>query len=210
VAKLYVARHGQASDPDDLRLPGPDLPLLERGYAQARALGERFRPLAPATVYTSDALRAWQTATVIAECCSVALTILPALRELDFGAWSGQTFAEIVADQPAAAGYFMDSGTGSPPDGEPVATAAARVFDALRQVAEAHRSQPVIVIGHAGSLRLALVRALGMPLAAYWRLRLDYAGLSVLDWTESGVIIKRLNDVSHLEACHASGARVPT
>lgn len=201
MGRLYVARHGQATAPGDLRLPGADVTLLEPGMAQARALAERLRALGPAAVYASDAARAWQTATVVAERCGVPLTALAAVREVDFGAWGGRTYAEVVAADPAAADYFADPTASAPPDGEHAAAAAGRVLDALQTVAEAH-PEGAVVVGHTGSLRLALARALGMPLAAYWRLRLDYASLSVLDWAGNGVIVQQLNGLSHLMAHH--------
>ena len=206
MGRLYVVRHGQAVDPDDLRLPGPDAALQAPGRAQAHALAERLRCLGPAAVYASDAARAQQTGAAIAERCGVRLTTLPALREIDFGAWGGRTFAAIVAEQPAAANYFVDPTAYAPPDGEHTEAVACRVLDALRAVAEARRTGAVVV-GHAGSLRLALARALGMPLAAYWRLRLDYASLSVLDWTESGAVVQRLNDVGHLPERNLPGSK---
>lgn len=67
--------------------------------------------------------------------------------------------------------------------------------------------ESVVVVGHAGSLRLALAHALGMPLAAYWRLRLDCASLSMLTWTSAGPIVESLNDVSHLAALDTDYAR---
>ena len=58
----------------------------------------------------------------------------------------------------------------------------------------------VAIVGHAGSLRLALAQALGMSLSSYWRLRLDCASLSVLTWGADGMVLERLNDTAHLEA----------
>ena len=198
MAKLYVVRHARAVAPDDLRLPGPDPALVPEGRHEARVLADRLRPVRPAAVYASDALRARQTGEAIAERCGVPLHELAALREVDLGTWGGQTFAEVVAEDPSAAAYFADPTSATPPGGEPVEVAATRVLDALRSLAGVDRSG-VVVVGHAGSLRLALARALGMPLAAYWRLRLDCAGLSVLAWADGGFVVERLNDVAHLE-----------
>lgn len=198
MAKIYVVRHARAAGPHDLRLPGTDPALQPEGQWEARTLAVRLWSVRPAAVYASDALRARQTGAVIAEHCAIPLYALVALREVDFGAWGGRTFAEIVAADPSAADYFEDPTAATPPDGEPVGVAADRVLDALRSLADIDRSG-VVVVGHAGSLRLALALALKMPLAAYWRLRLDCAGMSVLAWTDDGFVVERLNDVAHLE-----------
>ncbi len=205
MAKVYVVRHARAGGPDDLRLPGADPALRPEGRWEACALAGRLRSVRPAAVYASDALRARQTGGAIAEHCGIPLHALVALREVDFGAWGGRTFAEIVADDPSAAVYFEDPTAATPPDGEGVAAAADRVLDVFRSLAGVDRSG-IVVVGHAGSLRLALARALSMPLAAYWRLRLDCAGLSVLAWADDGFVVERLNDVAHLAETHRDGS----
>lgn len=199
MARLYVVRHGQATAPGDLRLPGADLPLTEHGRSQVEALAQRLRALAPVAIYSSGALRARETAATIAGWCQVSPSVRHQLREIDFGEWSGRTYGEIVAEQPSAASYFADVTRQDPPGGESARSVAVRVLDALKAIATAHDDGAAVVVGHAGSLRLGLALALGMRLADYWRLRLDYASLSVLDWTEQGIIVERWNDVSHLE-----------
>jgi ribonuclease H / adenosylcobalamin/alpha-ribazole phosphatase len=204
MAKLWLIRHAVAAAPGDLRLPGIDHPLRPEGRAQARAAAARLRALAPPVVYASNALRARQTAEVIAAACGVPLVVDPALREVDFGAWGGRSYAEIVAADPAAASYFADPSAMTPPGGETAESAARRVHDLLEAVGTGDGG---VIVGHAGSLRLALALALGMPLAAFWRLRLDCAHLSVLDWTAEGPIVECLNDGCHLGAA-ASDAEV--
>jgi broad specificity phosphatase PhoE len=87
----------------------------------------------------------------------------------------------------------------APPGGESLAAAAERVLRVMHELAHGD-GERVAIVGHAGSLRLALARALGMELSSYWRLRLDCAGLSVLTWGEDGLVLERLNDTAHLAA----------
>lgn len=199
MTRLLLIRHAQSAPPGDRRLPGPDLPLLPLGEAQADRLAGRMQGFAPAAVHASDARRARQTGAVVAAACGIPLRETPALRELDFGAWAGRTYAAVAAADPAAAAWFADPGTGAPPGGERAGDAADRVLRALQALAGGDAGC-LAVVGHAGSLRLALTRALGMPLASCWRLRLDCAALSVIDWTADGVLIERWNDTHHLEA----------
>jgi broad specificity phosphatase PhoE len=198
MTRVFLVRHALAAAPGDLRLPGPDLPLLPEGTAQARQLARRLRPFAPSAVYTSDARRARETAAIIAAICGVPLTVSDTYREIDFGVWAGQSYAEILAADPAAGEWFADPGAAPPPGGEAIAAAATRVLQAIEALAHAGGDRAVIV-GHAGSLRLALAAALGLPLAAYWRLRLDCASLTVMTWTGDGAVLERLNDTAHLD-----------
>jgi probable phosphoglycerate mutase len=208
MTRLLVVRHARAARSDDLRLPGPDLALLPEGVEQAQALAARLRPLAPSLVVTSDARRAWHTGELITSACAADLQSAPALREIDLGDWSGQTFASVVAADPLAAAWFDDPDHTAPPGGERGSEAAARVLNLFQELSR-FGLETVVVVGHAGSLRLALATALGMPLAAYWRLHLDCASLSILTWTAAGPIVTSLNDISHLEALPSAGSTTP-
>jgi broad specificity phosphatase PhoE len=199
VTRLFIIRHAVAVDPDDLRLPGPDVGLLPAGKAQARAVANRMRALAPSAVYSSDARRARETGEIIAAACQIPLEVNTALGEINFGIWAGRTYADVVAADPAARAWFTDPSTSAPPGGESLAVAAERVLRVMRALAHGD-GERVAIVGHAGSLRLALARALDMALSSYWRLRLDCASLSILTWAVDGLLLERLNDTAHLDA----------
>ena len=195
---LLLVRHALAAPPDDLRLPGPDRPLLPEGRRQAERLARRVASSRPVAVWSSDARRAVETAQVVAVAAGCPVTVDAALREIDFGAWSGRTYAEVVAADPDAAAWFDQPETGRPPGGESPAEVASRVRAALDR-AVAATDGPVVVVGHAGSLRLAVANALGMRLADSWRLRLDCGGVSRLDWLPDGPVVHAWNVTEHLE-----------
>jgi broad specificity phosphatase PhoE len=199
MTRLFVIRHALAADPDDHRLPGLDRALLPTGKAQARAVAHRMRDLAPTVVYSSDARRARETGEIIAAVCQVPLEVDTDLGEIDLGEWAGRTYADVVAVDPAARAWFTDPSTGAPPGGESIAVAGERVMRVLSALAHGDVER-VAIVGHAGSLRLALAQALGMPLSSYWRLRLDCASLSVMTWAADGLLVERLNDTTHLDA----------
>lgn len=198
MTRLLLIRHAQAAPAGDLRLPGPDLPLLPVGAWQAGRLAARIEAFGPLAVYTSDAVRARQTGEIIAAACDIPARTTPALREIDLGEWGGHTYEEIAAADPAAAAWFVHPEAMAPPGGEQAQDAANRVLGQLQMLSDGH-GDCVAVVAHAGSLRLAMAHALGMPLASYWRLRLDCAALSVLDWTADGPLLERWNDANHLE-----------
>ncbi len=198
MTRLLLVRHALAMPPGDHRLPGPDVALLPAGEDQARKLAIRLRDFEPSAVSTSEALRAQQTAEIIAATSDVSCQVIHDLRELDFGAWGGRTYADVVAADPAASTWFADPEASSPPGGESIAAAAERVVRVLGTMADSD-AKCVAVVGHAGSLRLAVARALGMPLPSYWRLCMDCASLSVLEWTADGPALERWNDTTHLE-----------
>ena len=217
---LLLVRHGQTPYNAENRYQGQrDVPLSEAGRAQAVRLGARLGaiwaaqgdgasrfPGFPAAVYASDLRRASETADLIvaemsaaSESAAALLTIhsLPALRERDFGAWEGLTIEEIRARFP---------GETEPRDAEPWTAVWERMNGALAAIYASHQADEVaLVVGHGGSLRAFLCRALGVGHEHLRRFRLDNASLSIielegesLDKGKGRVVL--LNDTAHLFA----------
>ena len=197
MTRLFVIRHALAADADDLRLPGLDGALLPAGKAQARAVAQRVRALAPSGVYSSDARRARETGEIIAAACQIPLEVNAALGEIDFGTWAGQTYA--------------DSSPRIPPHGHGSRTRVP----ARRRVANLSPSRQSGCCASCVRSLMAMANAwrswacgLAPPrpragardaLSSYWRLRLDCASLSILTWAADGLVLERLNDTAHLE-----------
>ena len=122
----------------------------------------------------SPALRCRQTAQAAG---LAAPEIEPELRECDFGDWAGRTLAGVHAAEPAAADAWMRDPQACPHGGESLAAFAARVGGWLD--AQAARAGCAVAITHGGVVKAALVRALGAPLEAFWRI--DVAPLSLTE-----------------------------
>ena len=113
---FFLIRHGKTEWNHIGRWQGlADVPLSPVGRAQAEALAKRFADerFSVHQVYSSDLSRAWETAQIVARQLHLAVQPLPALREIDVGAWSGLTRAQIVEQFPGA---FTEHH--SAPDGE--------------------------------------------------------------------------------------------
>ena len=85
--RLYLTRHGQTSANVgrllDTAVPGRE--LTELGRAQAAALADRLRGEDLAAIYTSDRLRAQQTAAPLAADLGLEVVTLTGLREIQAG-----------------------------------------------------------------------------------------------------------------------------
>ena len=125
---ILLVRHGETDWNRDRRVQGhTDVPLNETGREQARALAGELAGEPLAAVYSSDLSRALETATIVAEPRSLAVTTLPALREKHFGTWEGLTDAEVLTRFPDA----HATGWG---DGETTEEMADRVLAAVREI----------------------------------------------------------------------------
>lgn len=201
--RLVLVRHGATEYTEQRRYSGrEDVPLSDRGRAQAEATADRVAALAPsaAAVVSSPLSRCRHTAEVIA----AALGGKPVrdnndLVECDFGVWEGRTFAEVRERWAGEMDAWLAATTVAPPEGESfveVATRSRRAVDALQK---AYPGETVVVVSHVSPIKLILRDALGGGDTLLHRLFLDAAGISVVDlWPDGGVAVRSVNDTAHL------------
>lgn len=98
-----------------------------------------------------------------------------AWSELDFGDWDGHPASGV--DAAALAAFHDDPRRHPAPGGEAWDAFEQRIDAGLRALVEQGgqwRGAPVLVVSHAGPLRMALSLACGWPLALTWGVRIDY------------------------------------
>lgn len=97
---ILLIRHGHTAVVGQ-RLVGhlPGVRLSEHGAAQARRLAGRLAADPIAAVYSSPLERATHTAAPLARQRALDVRLDSDLIEVDFGAWTGRTFAELEADE---------------------------------------------------------------------------------------------------------------
>jgi probable phosphoglycerate mutase len=144
VTTLILARHGETDwNRDGIWQGHGDPPLNDVGRGQARELAERLARIEIDALYSSDLRRAYETAEIVAHAKGLEITADPDLREIDIGAWSGLTRAEIEQRFP---GMVRDGG-------ETNEAFNARALDTVRRIATAHAGRRVLVITHGGVVR---------------------------------------------------------
>src|SRR5258708_10880499 len=95
---LFLFRHGESDWNREGRLQGhTDTPLNATGLAQAEALAETLRPHRLDVVVSSDLMRAWTTAQIVAEALGLPLLADPGLRETNVGAAEGLLWTDAKA-----------------------------------------------------------------------------------------------------------------
>jgi broad specificity phosphatase PhoE len=167
MTELWLLRHGQTDWNVQGRWQGqaPYAPgLNETGRAQALAAHRQLIHVPFAAVYSSDLLRARQTAELIAVPRGLRVHIDTRLREMNLGVWEGMPSGEIRArfprelEQRERDPYHTRS-----PGGESPGDVAARVLAAVEAISARHNDDPVLIVSHGLSLALILCRALGIP-----------------------------------------------
>ncbi len=157
---LYLARHGETDWNAVGRWQGhSDIPLNDRGRAQALALGARLEGTGIGAIASSDLSRAQETATLVASALGIArVDTLVGLRERGYGVFEGLTRAECEARYPDTFHAWMTDPAWAPPGAESLAALEARIVLAVRKVIDevAPSREPVLVVTHGGALRAFL------------------------------------------------------
>jgi 2,3-bisphosphoglycerate-dependent phosphoglycerate mutase len=167
---LFLFRHGETDWNREGRLQGhTDTPLNATGLAQAQALAETLRPHRLDAIVSSDLLRAWMTAEIIADALQMPLIREPGLREAEIGAAEGLLWAEVKArfGEELTRRWYTDDNAAFP-GGETGANLRMRGLAALRRFAAAHPYRRVGVSTHAAMVRQLMRHALppGSPPAS--------------------------------------------
>ncbi|OKI96795.1 histidine phosphatase family protein [Kitasatospora sp. CB01950] len=144
---------------------GADRPLAEAELTPVRA-----RTAPPATtVLSAPSPRCRQTA----EALGLTAAVEPALADAEAGSWRGRALAEVAATDPAAVQSWLGDAEFAPPGGESVTALCARLGRWLGSLEDGS----VLAVAEPAAIRAALVHALDLPPAAFWRL--DVAPLTV-------------------------------
>jgi probable phosphoglycerate mutase len=160
---IVMIRHGETDWNRENRFQGhADTELNEAGRAQARALALELANESFRAVFSSPLLRAYETAMILAERCTLAVEHAAALMEVDVGSWSGLTREEVEARFPDGFRRWLEYGHGWD-DGESYEELGARVVAGLLRIAEAHPHGTVLAVTHGGPIRSALAVAHGVP-----------------------------------------------
>ncbi|MFC3609366.1 histidine phosphatase family protein [Stutzerimonas tarimensis] len=182
--RLDLLRHGATSGGGGFRGRLDD-PLSETGWAQLRDAMADHGPWT--SVLSSPLQRCAAFATELARQRGLELQLEPDLRELDFGAWEGRTAGELMNSDAEALGRFWHDPYGfTPPGAEPVAHFEARVLGALHRLIDRHAKAHLLVVTHAGVMRLLLAQARGLPREQLLQVEVAHAGLFTLHAARAG------------------------
>ncbi|MFC7219725.1 histidine phosphatase family protein [Streptomyces polyrhachis] len=102
------------------------------------------------------------------------------LADWDAGAWRGRPLAEVAAERPREVEAWLTDPEAAPHGGESLAALLARTGEWLGSVPQGR----TVAVADPALVRAALVRALGLPPAAFWRL--DVAPLAATELVGRG------------------------
>ena len=156
MTKIIMVRHGQSMANKESRFAGhSDFDLSDLGREQARLaaeyLADRERPDA---IYSSDLLRAHNTAVPFAQIYNLPINDTEGLREIFAGSWEGLEMSEIAERYTEDLRVWReDFSNARCTDGESVAELYARIVKFVCELARAHDGECLLLATHATPIR---------------------------------------------------------
>jgi len=176
VTTLDFIRHGEPIGGKKYRGRTDD-PLSDKGWDQMRRAVADHSPWN--VIISSPLARCADFARELAQRHGLPLEMDPRLMELGFGAWEGKTSAELTRSDPEVlARFWNDPLAHAPPGSEPLAEFHERVVAAWRDILKTHGGAHVLIVAHAGVIRMAISHVLGAPLKNLFRTQVPNAGIT--------------------------------
>jgi alpha-ribazole phosphatase len=193
--RLYLVRHGRVAAGHTDRYHGHnDIGLSPEGVRQFEALAAQLAAAPLAGVYSSDLTRTITGAEIISRKRDLTPQAIPEFREVNFGAWEGLTFSEIMAQFPAELQErFRDLPNFRIPGGESLKDVRARALPQLQELLRRHAGAAFLLVAHAGVNRVILSEAMGLDLAHLFRLDQSYGCLNIIDYYPDLAVVRLLN-----------------
>ena len=193
ITTVDLIRHGEPVGGHKYRGQSDD-PLSEKGWAQMRSAVGEHRPWD--VIASSTLSRCAAFASELAQRHAIPLEFDARLMEIGFGEWEGRTAAvapgilppatlahpcaaEVTALDPALLRRFwLDPLNNVPPGAELLTAFRDRVIPAWDEILARHSGKHILIVGHAGVIRMVVRHVLDMPLQRVFRLSVPNAGIT--------------------------------
>lgn len=202
MTRLIITRHGQSIANAELRFAGhSDFDLSEIGHAQAalvaRYLCDSFHIDA---IYSSDLLRAYNTALPTAKALGMEIIPSTALREIFAGEWEGHTTADIAVSYADDFNVWKNDYANSRcTGGESTAEVYERAYREICRIASENDGKTVLVSTHATLVRALCARSMGLSAAETGEIPFTHnASINLFDFDNGKLIPVKLNMIEHL------------
>jgi alpha-ribazole phosphatase len=164
---IDILRHGEPVGGSKYRGQLDD-PLSEKGWQQMRdAVAGRNEWQ---RIISSDLRRCADFAHELGAELGLEVELNPGFREVGFGAWEGKSAEELLMeDNHAISAFWNDPVRNTPPGGEPLPDFQQRVITTWLEMLDRHAGKHLLLVGHAGMMRILLLHLLDLPLESFYR-----------------------------------------
>ncbi|MGI8545136.1 MAG: histidine phosphatase family protein [Aridibacter sp.] len=205
ITKLYLIRHGQSGGNVDGTFGGHSpTPLSELGRRQAEITAKALAQERIDVIYSSDLLRAVQTAEPLAELLNLEINKTTAFRERNIGVLEGLTFRESKNQFPKDYYALINRNINHViTSGESYRQLLKRGTSALNEIFYVHKGKKIAVFSHTGAicyLTLYLIGAINRHTKQTPWLVTSNCGINRFEIRgRRNIRVLALNDARHLE-----------
>lgn len=195
ITRLVFVRHGHTKQTESGQLYSDHHAIMtEKGLAQAHNVAGWLPRETTEVLLSSAATRVLGTAEIVSAALKVEIEIVLRLTEQSVGEWEGRTYLEIKKSDPELyKSWTADPIRNAPPQGESIAQMYERVDEEISAIIERFSGKKITLVTHAGVIRSALVKALGMPLDNFWRLSVPTGSISRIDYSANFATVQYMS-----------------
>jgi len=176
---IDLLRHGDVEGGRKYRGHQDD-PLSKLGWQQLRDNTKRKQDWQQ--VISSPLKRCTEFSRELADKHQLPLKIEQDLKEISFGLWEGKTAEELlVEDEANIKKYWNDPVNVTPPQGEALLDFEKKITIAWNEILNQYSGQHILLLSHAGVMRIILCHILGMPLTELFKLDVALAKASRIE-----------------------------
>ena len=154
--RLYFIRHGESEANRSTLFAGSlDMPLTEKGRAQAEATAAFLQDIPFTAVYASDLKRAFDTGAAVARLHGLESIPMQQLREIFAGQWEGKTYTDLEREFADSYDVWKNNiGLAACPGGESVVHLQERVRACVERIVHSHPGEIICIATHATPIRV--------------------------------------------------------
>lgn len=193
--RLFFIRHGEVEASYQKVFGGRiDMELSPFGHQQAEMVARYLERYPFDAIYASPMRRVQQTLRDLAARQSRQPIILPGLREVDFGEWTGLSWEQVEQRFSVSPFTWVDQlEHGAINGAESVPHYRERIEAALGQIRAEQCERTVAVVCHGGVIRMALAILLDLPFKKTAGFDVEYASVTVVDWLPHKAVVQLMN-----------------
>jgi probable phosphoglycerate mutase len=197
--EIILIRHGETEWNSQHRMQGHCNSALSRvGRGQIQALGEWMKNVSFDHIYSSDSLRARETAEAITQYSGDTLQFDQRIREKNLGVFEGLTSIEASEQHPEIYRLFKTGGANYVIDeGESTQQVLDRALEFIEEIRFKHPEQRVVMVTHGGFVKVLMKHTLGISIDGPTSFLIKNTGIFGLVWNEK-LMVSQMGGVSHL------------
>jgi len=154
-----------------------DDPLSDKGWTQMRQAVADHKPWD--VIISSTLSRCIEFAQELGQRHAIEVIREPRFIQIGFGEWEGRTANELAQEDVRQVQRFLADPLNNTPRGaETLYEFEARIIGAWNDVLQQHAGRHVLLVGHAGMMRMIMRHVLDMPLERMFRIQVANAAIT--------------------------------